>query len=263
MKVSAIIASYRPGKCLYRCIRSLNEQTVLPDEIIIGVDSFDTYKVLTDKKSEVPISVGVSGTTGVSAARNSASKWATGDVLAFIDDDAYAQRKWVEEIHKTFQDPSVSCAGGKVIPVFERRSIPEHWYWIIGCTGRSTRPIGSNMAIRKTDFDECGKFTENLGRIKKTLNIGEETELVLKLESRNKKVVWNPEMVVNHWCPDRRLDWTYILSRAYKEGTGKKIISKTYPMKTEKQFLSYYLTHPDRYTVPVLMATGLGFILAW
>jgi len=30
-------------------------------------------------------------------------------------------------------------------------------------------------------------------------------------------------------------------------------------LEQERMFLGHYLTHPDKYTVPVLLATGLGY----
>jgi len=107
---------------------------------------------------------------------------------------------------------------------------------------------------------ELGGFPESLGRIKRNLNIGEETELLLKLEEFNKKISWEPGMVVNHWCPYHRTQLPYILSRAYKEGIGKAMIGKRYALDLEYSFLNHYLSHPDTYTIPVLLATGLGFI---
>jgi glycosyltransferase involved in cell wall biosynthesis len=259
MQVSVIIGSYRPGKCLYRCIKSLEKQTKLPDEIIIGVDSIQDIQSFHSKPS-IPYKFVASGKTGVSSARNAACKQATGDILAFIDDDATAETDWIEQIHNVFEDSTISCVGGPVIPVFERGSIPEQWYWIIGCTGMSKRPICSNMAVRRSDFLVLGGFPENLGRIKRNLTIGEETELLLNLAEFNKKIVWEQKMVVNHWCPDHRTQLHYIMSRAYKEGIGKAIIGKRYSLDLEYTFLKHYLSHPDKYTVPVLMATGLGFI---
>lgn len=259
MQVSVIIGSYRPGKCLYRCIKSLAKQTISPDEIIIGVDSIqDSQHIQTEP--EIPCTFVASGKTGVSSARNAACQQAKGDILAFIDDDATAEPDWIEQVHHVFEDPSVSCAGGPVLPVFEQGSIPEQWYWIIGCTGISKRPICSNMAIRRSDFVLQGGFPENLGRIKRNLTIGEETELILNLEAFNKKIVWEPEMVVHHWCPNHRTQLSYIISRAYNEGLGKAIIKKRHSLEQEHMFLKHYLTHPDKYTVPVLLATGLGFI---
>ena len=259
MRVSVIIGSYRPGVCLYRCIKSLTKQTKLPDEIIIGVDSIQDVKSFPTE-SEIPCKFVASGKTGVSSARNAACQQATGDILAFIDDDATAEPDWIQQIHHVFEDPTISCVGGPVIPVFERGSIPEQWYWIIGCTGNSKRPICSNMAIRNNDFIFLGGFPENLGRIKRNLTIGEETELILNLEKLNKKILWEPNMVVHHWCPSHRTQLPYILSRAYKEGIGKAIIGKKYALKQEYSFLKYYLSHPDKYTVPVLLFTGVGFI---
>jgi hypothetical protein len=116
------------------------------------------------------------------------------------------------------------------------------------------------MAIRRSDFILQGGFPENLGRIKRNLTIGEETELILNLEAFNKKIVWEPEMVVHHWCPNHRTQLSYIISRAYNEGLGKAIIRKRHSLEQEHMFLKHYLTHPDKYTVPVLLATGLGFI---
>jgi len=259
MEISVIIGSYRPGKCLYRCINSLRKQTTPPDEIIIGVDTLKDEQYI-QTSPEISCRFVVSGKTGVSAARNAACQQAKGDIYAFIDDDATARQDWIERIHTQFNDKSISCAGGPVIPIFEKETIPEQWYWIIGCTGLSKRPICSNMAVRKEDFIEQGGFPEGLGRIKQNLNIGEETELILKLERSRKKIAWEPKMVVRHWCPVQRTQWSYILTRAYKEGLGKAIISQNYPMTTEQQFLKHYLTHPDIYTFPVLFATGIGFL---
>ena len=127
MQVSVIIGSYRPGKCLYRCIKSLAKQTRLPDEIIIGIDSIQEEQNFS-AVPEIPYRFVASGKTGVSAARNTACEQAAGDILAFIDDDATAEPDWIEKIHRVFNDPTVSCVGGPVIPVFERGSIPEQWY---------------------------------------------------------------------------------------------------------------------------------------
>jgi glucosyl-dolichyl phosphate glucuronosyltransferase len=260
MKVSVIIGSYRPGIDLYRCLISLIHQTTPPDEIIVGVDTIQDERDNQILYKNFPCKFIASGKTGLSAARNIACNKAHGDVFTFIDDDAIAKPDWIEWLHKIFEDSTIACAGGPVIPIFEGQSIPEQWYWIIGCTGISKRPIGTNIAIRKDEFYLYGGFSENLGRTKHNLTIGEETEIILKLERDNKKVIWEPNMIVYHICPKRRTDWSYILTRAYKEGVGKSIINENYALKQEKRFLKYYLTHPDIYTFPILCTTGIGFI---
>lgn len=262
MKVSVIIGSYRPGICLHRCLESLGNQTIPPDEIIIGIDTAqnDLTGVISIEDKNIPYKYIASNKTGVSAARNSACEYAIGDIFAFIDDDAIAETNWIELIHKKFNDEKISCIGGPVIPIFEGRPIPEQWYWIVGCTGMSERPIGANMAIRKFDFNTYKGFSEDLGRKKYNLAIGEETEMILNLEKDHKNVVWDPEMIVYHKCPESRTQWAYIISRSYKEGLGKAIINKHHVLLQEQKFLKYYLIHPDKYTIPVLLSTGIGFI---
>lgn len=256
MKVSVIIGSYRPKSYLSRCLESLSNQTTPPDEIIIGIDNDqDNPNMILHKNMSYKIVT--SGTTGISAARNAACKIASGDIFAFIDDDAIAKSNWIETIHKIFESSPVSCSGGPVIPIFEGKPIPEQWYWIIGCTGMSERPIGANMAINKTDFNG---FSEDLGRKKYNLTIGEETEIILNLSETNKRVIWDPEMIVYHTCPPHRTQWSYILKRAYSEGLGKSIINKRHALTQEQKFLKYYITHPDTYTIPVIVSTGLGFV---
>jgi glycosyltransferase involved in cell wall biosynthesis len=260
MKVSVIIGSYRQGDDLYRCLESLINQTIYPDEIIIGVDTIQDKQNDHFLNERVLCKFIASGKTGLSAARNVACQEANGDIFAFIDDDATADPNWIKCIHTTFEDSEVSCVGGPVIPIFESKSIPERWYWIIGCTGISKRPIGTNIAISKNEFIFYNGFSENLGRTKHNLTIGEETEMILNLERDNKKVIWEPKMIVYHSCPKTRTQWSYILSRAYKEGLGKSIISEHHTLRQEKRFLKYYLTHPDLYTPPILLSTILGFI---
>jgi GT2 family glycosyltransferase len=66
MQVSVIIGSYRPGKCLYRCIKSLTKQTKFADEIVTVVES-----IQEDKKFQtepyIPCKFVASGKTGVSS----------------------------------------------------------------------------------------------------------------------------------------------------------------------------------------------------
>jgi glucosyl-dolichyl phosphate glucuronosyltransferase len=260
MKVSVIIGSYRPDTNLHQCLTSLIHQTIPPDEIIIGVDTIQDEQNNQILYKDFPCKFIASRKTGLSAARNTACKQAHGNIFAFIDDDATAKPDWIEWLHKIFKDPTIACAGGPVMPVFEGPSIPEQWYWIIGCTGISKRPVGANIAIKKDEFYSCGGFSENLGRTKHNLTIGEETEIILKLEENKKIVAWKPELIVYHICPKKRTNWSYILSRAYKEGLGKAIIGEHYKLRQEKRCLKYYLTHPDAYTIPILLATGFGFI---
>lgn len=270
MMISVIVSSYQGNDELVRsCIESLEEQIRPPDEVILVVDTQEEQKVFSRifrGKWKIIIRVLSSGKKGLAAARNYGVEASSGDVIAFIDDDATAGPDWLSEIEKSFlANPDVAIVGGPVRPVFEGKSISEKWYWIIGCTSRqplTQRPIGCNMAITRSVFETIGKFDETLGRVKKQLSIGEETDMFLRIQDKMTKsrIICNISALVYHKVPKRRTTIRYMMMRAYREGVGKAVIRRAYPLNLERQFLKFYLTHPDRFTLPLLLATGFGFI---
>jgi cellulose synthase/poly-beta-1,6-N-acetylglucosamine synthase-like glycosyltransferase len=44
----------------------------------------------------------------------------SGEILAFIDDDAWAEKDWLEKIARNFRDESF-WSWGKIVPVFDSR----------------------------------------------------------------------------------------------------------------------------------------------
>ena len=260
-KISVIVGSYRPSHVLVRCISSLLKQTVTPHEIIVAVDELPGVEHPNCKVVAPNYKFVASGKKGVVAARNAACAKATGDILAFIDDDAIAPENWVEEIQFFFEfHPWNACVGGPVLPEYHGRSIPERWHWIIGCTGISRRPICCNMAVWKDAFEKMHGFPENLGRVRMNLSVGEETEFILNLQESGLRVAWCPRIKVWHDCPASRCELPYMMRRAYREGVGKAIIGKAHPLAQERAFLKDYLLHPDRYTVPVLVSVAAGYV---
>lgn len=269
MTLSVIIATYRPAPLLLGCLRSLAMQDVLPDEVIIAADTVDQQDAILRYLAENPVPplvpvVVASGKKGAAAARNAGASVATGSVLAFLDDDAEASRNWGYDILTAFNIPATKVAGGPVSPLFEGRPIPVHWWWIIGClgvNGEKARPICCNMAIRKTVFEEMHGFDESLGRVGTTLAIGEETDLILRVQAKYPlySVVMCPALVY-HLTPAVRTSLPYMMNRAYYEGRGKAVIGRTQTLATEQAYLTHYLTHPDRYTIPVLLSVGAGYL---
>lgn len=270
MNISVIISSYRGNEALARnCVASLEFQTYLPYEVILVVDTSDERNIFSrifSGNRKILLKVISSGKKGLAAARNYGVEASSGEVIAFIDDDATANPKWLSEIERSFlANPVAVVVGGPVKPVFEGKPIDEKWNWIIGCTSQvplTERPIGCNMAISRSVFTTIGGFDETLGRVKKNLAIGEETELFLRIRKKmpGSCIICNPSAVAFHQVPKRRTTLRYMMSRAYEEGIGKAVMGKMYKLSTEKAFLCYYVTHPDWNTVPLLLATGIGFI---
>jgi GT2 family glycosyltransferase len=274
--VSVIIASYRPHERLLECLQSLKRQEPPPDNVIVAVDTHEQVEGLLAWLVEGYIAgvtdflfpaVLSSGKTGAAAARNAAAAVAGGDILAFIDDDAVASPGWIQSIHDAFKTPATLVTGGPVWPRYDPgcRCLPSCWWWIIGCTSvipPTMRPISCNMAIRRSTFEEMGGFNADLGRVGTTLSIGEETDLILRIQEKYPlyAVRYDPASPpVYHHIPRARTSWRYILTRAYHEGRGKAILRRVHPLTTESGYLGHMIRHPDRYTVPVLAAVAAGY----
>ena len=52
---------------------------------------------------------------GISAAMNSAVLNATGEIIAFTNDDCQVDPKWLSIILENFSDPRVACVVGKAV----------------------------------------------------------------------------------------------------------------------------------------------------
>ncbi len=98
-----------------------------------------------------------------------AAEVATSDIVAFLDDDAWADRDWLERLVAAYEyEPEHSVAvGGAPIPSFETsrpRWFPVEFDWVFGCAYAGLpeqrapvpRLIGANMSVLKEALEEIG-----------------------------------------------------------------------------------------------------------
>lgn len=256
MNCSVVISTYTTERYndLVRCLESIGEQTIQPDEVILVIDpSEELWRFYSEKLKDFSVKVILSEDFGLSNARNTGIKRSKGEIIVFIDDDAYAERDWLEKILKNFEDEKVWVVGGKAIPEFEKsrpKWFPEELDWIVGCSykgmpeGREIRnPLGANMAFRRSVFEEVGLFRIEIGRFGKILLGSEETELCIRLKKRfpDVKVVYEPSAVVYHKVSENRLRFTYVLKRAYYEGVSKALISSGSKLGNEEFYLKFLM----------------------
>jgi glucosyl-dolichyl phosphate glucuronosyltransferase len=183
--------------------------------------------------------VASAGRPGLSGARNTGLARATGEVVAFLDDDAVADPDWLERLAAGYGSPEVVGVGGAVLPAWEAgrpRWFPPEFDWVVGCsyTGlpRGRQPvrnlIGANMSYRREVFDLVGGFSEGLGRLG-TRPLGcEETELAIRIGQRRPgaRLLYDPSAVVHHLVPRHRARWPYFRARCYAEGRSKAVVSR-------------------------------------
>ncbi len=117
MKISVLVPTFRRTAYLRRCLGALAAQERLPDEVVLVTrpedDETQAFRVgerfppLTLRWVEV-------SEPGTVAAENAALASATGDVLAFTDDDAAPRVDWLRRIEAHFlADPALGGLGGR------------------------------------------------------------------------------------------------------------------------------------------------------
>ena len=111
---SVVIATYKRPEHIRECLAHLALQTVAPVRVIVVDASPDaltrdvvaTFPGVEYRRNERGI-----GATATSRAIGISD--VTEDVVAFIDDDAYAEPEWLEELLRPYEDDSVSAVGGR------------------------------------------------------------------------------------------------------------------------------------------------------
>ncbi len=242
LAVSVVICTYTEArwKGLLEAVASVDRQTQAPLETIVVIDH--DSELLARATAALPdvIVIGSTAERGLSGARNSGVAAASGEIVAFLDDDAVADDAWLEELSRVYDDPDVVGAGGVARPRWEGgtapRWLPEEFYWTIGCSYRGLptetaairNPIGANMSFRRVVFDRIDGFSCAIGRVGSTPLGCEETELSIRARRAyaGAVVLHVPGAQVEHTVPAERCGWAYFCSRCWAEGLSKALVTE-------------------------------------
>lgn len=224
--ISVVVCTRNRQQQAEKCISSLVNQSLKPDEIVI-----------VDDASEKPLDLGFIGKIvpknvreqskidvkyirnqkrqGTVKSRNLGTAAATGDIIAFIDDDAYAHKDWLSSLSKHYKRGSVLGVGGSVVevgrkvetnPIIKKLSYITRWgdikhnFRVTRFSETKKLPtrnvrflMGGNMSFRRSALLKARGFDPRY----KGNFYREETDLCMRI-ARSGKIVFDPSAAVYH-----------------------------------------------------------------
>ncbi|MEV8503453.1 glycosyltransferase family 2 protein [Actinoplanes sp. NPDC051475] len=213
----------RPG-ALARCLDSLLAQAY-PDFRVLVVDNAPvtdaTAEVVRSAARRGPVTYLVEPKAGLSFARNAAVAAAPGEILAWIDDDEYADPQWLAEIARALADhPEADVVSGVIVPA-ELETQAQLWFEQFGghSKGRGFKPdvfspatahiqsplyplppfgTGANMTFRPGVIERIGGWDTALGAGTPAMG-SEDTLAFTQVLVAGGTIVYQPTAVTHHY----------------------------------------------------------------
>jgi glycosyltransferase involved in cell wall biosynthesis len=209
--------------------------------LIVDNDSKDdTASVIKEFVNEPGVRSIFEPVTGLSKARNTGWREARGNYLGYIDDDATAEERWLEDALWCFENvkPSPAWVGGPIhldweteAPAWinEELSVPlgkVYWGEKACWLTPQQRLGGGNSFYVKEILKETGGFDENLGRKPGGLLSGEEAELQQRFQAMGRNLYYHPGIGIWHFVSSERCRPEWFYRRYYWGGISDSIMFK-------------------------------------
>ncbi len=272
--ISIVICTYNRADYIQEAMESLYNQTLAKsafEVIIVNNNSSDnTEKVCRNfitTHSDAQYYFLNEQQQGASFARNTGAKLSKSPLLCFMDDDAVAEKNYLQRIIHFFNSyPDAGGLGGRIIP----RYIPSEPKWmshfvssLVGnfdysktVTQFSTNkyPLESNMVIKKEDFIKVNGFNTALPGVIGNFRIGGEgKEFFLKLKALGKSIYYDPSIIVEHVIETKKLTAEYLYRVASGIGRGERVRTKEI---SEPAFIKKLIEYIFKLGASFILATG-------
>lgn len=246
-RISFIICTYNRDVYIRQALEAVAQQTCDPalyELLLIDNCSTDNTALIAHEfATRFPViryHYFLEEQQGLSHARNRGIKEAKGEILVYLDDDAFIGKEFALELLKFYDArPEIVCTGGKTIPQFENGKptwMSPFLMPLVAAVDMGDKPklfpfnrfpIGANMAIRRSMIDEVGLFDVNLGRKGKNLQGGEEKDIFNRIRAKGKQLWYLPTTVAHHVIPASRTTIHFIRRQAHGIGYSERIRVKS------------------------------------
>ncbi len=250
--VSIVIACPGSSWMLDECLAAIREQSYENWEVIVLPDE----KIEAGSASDGRIRFVSTGKVRPAEKRNVGIREAKGEIVAFIDDDAYPDSHWLEYAVKYFGDRDIGAVGGpgvtppgdKAMAYLGGRVYDN--YLVSGNYHYRYRAGGVRMDVE--DYPSCNLFVrrdvlEKIGGYRTDFWPGEDTLLCKDIIDNWKRIVYDPWVIVFH---HRRKLFGAHLRQLGRYGFHRGYFCKRFPSNSLR--LSYF--------IPTLFDIYLAFL---
>lgn len=215
---SIIVCTHERPDDLRRCLDGLLPLAAAGHEVLV-VDNAPRSSCTAEVVAQYPFRYLCEPRIGLDHARNCGLRAANHPIVAYTDDDAVADPRWISALIQPFQAPEVGCVTGLVLPL--ELETPAQEAFEIYCAHRRdfTRRVlaapdvppaaggaagmGANMAFRRELLLQLGGFDPRLDGGTATCS-GGDTDMFARVLEAGAQIVYTPEALV--WHRHRRTD---------------------------------------------------------
>jgi glycosyltransferase involved in cell wall biosynthesis len=224
-KASVVVPAYNAAATLGECLSSLARLNY-PDYEILVVDdgSIDSTPKIAERAG---VRLVGGAHRGLSAARNAGVAAAAGQIVAFIDTDAIADRDWLYHLTETITHADAPVVGGQNFAPAARSVItaaiaaaPGEPREVRLGADQLAQVCGCSMALDKSKFATAEVFDVAFDRA------GDDVDLSLRLRESGAQLAYAPGAVVIH---ERRQTIASYLRQQRGYGRAEGLLFRRYP----------------------------------
>lgn len=201
---SIVVPTYDRPDRLARCVAGLSALRMDPAtfEVLIVDDggNADLQAVLQPYRSRLNLELVRQPHAGPAAARNAGASQASGNVLAFTDDDCVPDPDWLVELLRCHREEPAALIGGRTVNALAGNLFAEasqdlvsYLYDYYAAAGGPAFFTSNNMLMAREAFLELGGFDTSF-----PLAAGEDRELCDRWRVHGRPLRYHPPALVHH-----------------------------------------------------------------
>ncbi len=239
------VCTYNRAALLPRALNSISLQTLNRRDLeILVVDNGSTDQtrelVAARQLQDSSLRYVAEPTPGIAYARNRAMHEARGEYLAFLDDDAWADRGWVENLLRAIESvrPIPECVVGPVSLVWEGKRpdwFPSRFESFLCSYDMGDAPhflgaggylLTTNSLFHRETLLSLGGMRTDLGHRRNSLIGGEDNDIFNRFVANGYRVYYEPQARVLHPVPKERQTRRFLLRRLFWDGASQPLLER-------------------------------------